>query len=111
MALEPAWFRSQGASMITGWPLQCAETDMTLGLVFQRMLRFFPPEMRAGESALREMTPFSRAAEPCWTKCLEDLYFVTLQIFTLKEQNSTKHMAGDGKLEERRIVFTTVSCS
>ncbi|KAI4562342.1 hypothetical protein MJT46_011304 [Ovis ammon polii x Ovis aries] len=29
------------------------------------------------------------------------------QIFTLKEQNSTKHMAGDGKLEERRIVFTT----
>lgn len=54
-------------------PLQCAETDMTLGLVFQWMLRL-------GSLHSRELTPSPGQQNHIWTKCLEDLCFVTLQI-------------------------------
>ena len=73
--------------------------------------KVLPPEMRAGESALQGADPLSQAAEPCLDKMPGGPLLRHLTDFTLKEQNSTKHMAGDGELEERRIVFPVGSCS
>ena len=73
--------------------------------------KVLPPEMRSGESALQGADPLPQAAEPCLDKMPGGPLLRHPTDFTLKEQNSTKHVAGDGELEERRIVFPVGSCS
>lgn len=106
MALEPACLGAKVASMTMRWPepLQCAETDDT-GACLPEDAKVLPPEMRAGESALQGDEFPSPGQNHVWTKCLWRTSTLSPYTDLPKRTNSTKHMAGDGKLKIEKIVL------